>query len=94
MIFLSSFIPLIKELPTLASGVNKDTPFFHAHGEKDMLIKLDWCQNTLKWLRGWFSNVEFKSDQQLGHWVSPEEFQELKTWINKVLPPMTLKNEQ
>ena len=93
IIFLSSFIPLVKDLPPLVSEVNRDTPIFHAHGEKDKLISFGWCKNTLKWFQDWFSDVEFRSDKDLGHWVSVAEFQYLRIWINKILPPKSIKQE-
>ena len=94
VIFLSSFVTLKQDIPKNMTGVNKDTPLFHAHGNMDLLISIEWCNNTHQLLKGWVNNIEFKTYDLLGHWVNEEEFRDLGLWIDRVLPPVVVsKND-
>ncbi|KAI6661103.1 Acyl-protein thioesterase 1 protein [Oopsacas minuta] len=92
VIILSSYLTLIQDISKLLTGVNRDTPLFYAHGVKDKLISIDWCNNTHKKIGKWFDKIHFKTYGELGHWVCEEEFNDIALWVDKVL--LSLSNKE
>jgi predicted esterase len=52
----------VKEFAKEANEVNKDTPFFMGHGDRDEVVKYKWGQHTAEFLRKELGHkVEFKT---------------------------------
>ena len=52
----------VKELAKEANEVNKDTPFFMGHGDRDEVVKHKWGQHTAEFLKKELGHkVEFKT---------------------------------
>jgi dienelactone hydrolase len=45
------------------SNPNRDTPIFMGHGDKDMLVKYEWGQQSAKALEGFGFHVDFRTYQ-------------------------------
>ena len=70
---LSSYLLLgsdIKRFADEAKGINKDTPFFMGHGDRDPLVRYEWGVKTADVLRTELGHtVEFKTYR----WVTPKD---------------------
>lgn len=83
---LSCWLPLHKQFPACLKG-NKDTEVIQCHGDCDPLVPYKWGQMTASCLKQFASKVDFRSFRGLGHSSNDEEMAELKTFVEKVLPP-------
>jgi len=82
---LSSWLPLHKSFPEAIKG-NKDTKILQCHGDIDPVVNFTLGQMTADVLSSFCSNLEFKTYQGLGHSSSPQEMNDVKEWLKKVLP--------
>jgi predicted esterase len=75
-------------------AANLDLPIFYGHGTADPLIPAIIAQASNKTLddRG-IKNVEFKLYPGMGHSTCPQELQNLKQFLLKVLPDKALTKE-
>ncbi|SLM33306.1 acyl-protein thioesterase 1 [Lasallia pustulata] len=77
----------IKELIP-AENLNKDTPIFMAHGDKDQVVRYEWGQKTAQILKDWGWKVDFKTYKNLVHSADPEEIDDLEAYLKEKLPPL------
>lgn len=76
----------IAEFVKEANNVNKDTPFFLAHGDSDPVVRYDWGKKTAQVVeKDLGHNVEFKTYRNLPHSAALEEIDDLEVWIRKCL---------
>lgn len=55
--------------------------FYCSHGSVDQVIPIDWARKTPKFLEN--LNIEYSySEFPVGHGVAPQNFYELRTWLN------------
>ncbi|KAJ9500292.1 hypothetical protein H2202_004087 [Exophiala xenobiotica] len=77
----------VKEFAKEANEVNRDTPFFMGHGDRDEVVKYKWGQHTAEVLRKELGHkVEFKTYRNLPHSAAPEEIDDLEEFIKQCLP--------
>lgn len=76
----------ISELVQETNNVNKDTPFFIAHGDADQVVRYEWGVETAKIVKEKLGRqAEFKTYKNLPHSAALEEIDDLEAWINKCL---------
>lgn len=85
VILLNTIIPCKENFPKDFSEVNKNTPFFQAHGVIDDFVKYQWGVRSNELLTTWLTKVEFKSYENLGHAVNEAEFRDIQQWMSTVL---------
>ena len=60
----------------------KDLDFFCSHGNVDPVIPVEWARKTPGFLQNLNIKHEYK-EYSVGHGVAPQNFIDLKEWINK-----------
>ncbi len=71
-----------------APGHLGDTPLFWAHGTRDPAVPFQLALTGWESLRRAGVDLEAR-DYPMGHWVSPEEMEDLKTWLERSVPGWT-----
>ena len=79
---LSTYIPLPGELA--ASRGNRELPVFMAHGSFDPMIQMQWGRASADSLAAAGFSVEWH-DYPMAHAVCPEEINDIRAWLLKVL---------
>lgn len=77
---LSTYLPLSDELAREASGANRATPIFMAHGAADPLIPLYQGKASATRLTNLGYTVEWR-DYPMPHAVCPAEIRDIGDWI-------------
>jgi len=87
VVALSCWMPLHKQLASLdqANVVNKDIPFFQAHGDVDPTVPCLWGQMTAQLLGNFLTKHEFKVYKGLMHSSNDDELKDVKKFIEKRL---------
>ncbi|KAK0633595.1 Phospholipase/carboxylesterase/thioesterase [Immersiella caudata] len=95
IVALSAYLLLSQQFASLVPQpeFNKDTPIFMGHGDSDQVVhaQLGQLSKSLLHVQGY--NVTFKVYQDLEHSATPEELDDVETFLNKVLPPKGGKSE-
>lgn len=58
--------------------------FFCSHGSVDPVISVDWARKSIAYLKEKAIQLEYK-EYPIGHGVSPQNFYDLKSWMDKIL---------
>ncbi|XP_050431441.1 acyl-protein thioesterase 2-like isoform X2 [Adelges cooleyi] len=82
---MSSWIPMNKTFPDAASS-NENTPTLHCHGTDDPVIPFRWGQITSDVMSDLNPKYVFNVYEGLKHEVNEKELQDIKTFIDKILP--------
>lgn len=88
---LSSYLLLrakVRDLIPADGGPNRDTPIFMGHGDADPLVRYEWGVMAAERLRDWGWKVRFETYEGLPHSASPQEIDDLETWLAERLPPL------
>uniref|UniRef100_A0A1B6I6J1 palmitoyl-protein hydrolase n=2 Tax=Homalodisca liturata TaxID=320908 RepID=A0A1B6I6J1_9HEMI len=83
---LSCWLPLHKSFPAALNAANKETPIFQCHGDCDPIVPYKWGQLTASILKTLVKSTEFRSYRGMMHSSSEEELQDLKSFVEKILP--------
>ena len=80
----------------LAAPYVRELPIFAAHGNADDLVHIDRCYSSLNFLNTELGigkasapglpGVDLHVYEGLGHTTIPKEFEDLKGWLEKVVP--------
>lgn len=79
---LSTYLPLASMLEAEASGANRATPIFMAHGEQDTVIPISIAENSYKELSRHGYTVEWH-EYPIAHSVSMEEIEHIGVWLQR-----------
>lgn len=60
----------------------KKLKIFASHGTVDQVIPVDWARNSIPKLKSMGIEIEFK-EYPVGHGVAPQNFFDLKKWLQK-----------
>lgn len=86
---LSCYLVLHDRIPEFvkeANNINKETPFFIAHGDADQVCRYEWGVETARVIEKDLGHkVEFKTYPDLPHSAAMEEIDDLEKWITKCL---------
>ncbi|XP_066584209.1 acyl-protein thioesterase 2-like [Prorops nasuta] len=85
VIALSAWLPLHRHFPQAAIG-NKDTPLLQCHGDNDTMVSYKIGQMTATELKRFMTQTEFKTYPEMMHASCEEEMQDVKKFLEKVLP--------
>ena len=66
---------------------NEDVPILQSHGDCDPVVPYRWGQLTSTALKAFAKNHEFKTYKSLGHSSNANELQDVKTFLQTILPP-------
>ena len=80
VVALSTYMPLITELPQAVTAAGRATPIFMAHGIHDEVIPLDYALTSRRALEQAGCEVEWK-EYPLGHSVDAQVFANLSHWM-------------
>ncbi|CAG8508940.1 4730_t:CDS:2 [Paraglomus occultum] len=86
IIGLSGYLPSKDNILSMATDANKNTPIFLAHGDADETVPFKAGEMTSELLTSKGYNVTFKSYANLGHWHSPDETQDMLSFLQQVIP--------
>lgn len=81
---LSGYLPLASLTAAERHGANADLPVFMAHGRMDAVVNMAAGTTTRDLLRQLGHEVEWH-EYPMGHTVSVEELEALRTWILKTM---------
>ncbi|MFV1922400.1 MAG: alpha/beta hydrolase [Methylotenera sp.] len=84
VIALSTYLPLGSSLQNEKVRENQNTPIFMAHGTQDEVIKLSIAEASYQALRHEGYSVDWH-EYPIGHSVSIDEIDEIRTFLLKVL---------
>ncbi|XP_043573685.1 acyl-protein thioesterase 2 [Chiloscyllium plagiosum] len=90
VIALSCWLPLRKTFPqAVGNNVNKDISILQCHGEKDLMIPLEFGSSTAAKLKTIINpeNIQFKT-YLMQHCSCQQEMMAVKEFIAKQLPPI------
>ena len=62
----------------------KHLNFYYSHGDSDQVIPIEWARKTSFFLKKLNLNLNY-SEFPVGHGVSPQNFFELKNWLEKFI---------
>ncbi|XP_072018074.1 acyl-protein thioesterase 1-like [Amphiura filiformis] len=85
VIGLSTWLPLHHKFPDAIKGV-KDYPFLQCHGDMDPMVNYAFGNMTSEKLKKFASNHEFKTYSGMQHSSCYEEMEDVKSFLNRVLP--------
>ena len=67
----------------------KATPVAHFHGTDDPTVKIEWARKSVELVKAaGIASYELKEYFPLGHGASQEEIDDVKAWLEGVLPPL------
>ncbi|KAK4048267.1 hypothetical protein OIO90_005886 [Microbotryomycetes sp. JL221] len=97
MMCLSGWLPLSDQLhkdvngtmhPMQTSHANK-MPIFWGHGTADPIIRYGWGEQSRELLKQMgFTKIESHAYPGMGHWVGPDEEEDMRHWLAQVLPQL------
>ncbi|XP_078677232.1 acyl-protein thioesterase 1-like isoform X1 [Branchiostoma floridae x Branchiostoma belcheri] len=87
MVALSSWLPLHESFPA-AMMVNNQAPILQCHGDADPVVPYKFGQMTRSVLAKYCNNYTFKTYPGMMHSSSATEMQDVKEFLDKVLPPV------
>lgn len=87
VIALSCWLPLHRQFPSAAVG-NKDIAYLLCHGDCDPVVPYKWGLMTASLLKQFLPKFEFKTYRGLMHCSSDEEMRDLKTFLDREVPPL------
>lgn len=88
VVALSCWLPLHKNFPAAAANnPNTNTSFLQCHGDCDPIVPYKWGQLTSTLLKTFIPNVTFTSYQGLAHSSNAEEIDDIRNFIQNVVPP-------
>ncbi|WFC98014.1 lysophospholipase [Malassezia yamatoensis] len=85
---LSTWLPLRKQILELRANP-KPFPIFEAHGTADQIVNFAFGKATYEGLRDQLhfgDQIEFHEYAGMMHSACPQEIQDLKQWLEKVIP--------
>ena len=86
VVLMSGYLPAAKTKFRL-NDANKDTPVLHCHGDSDPIVRLENGEKSQAWLtQSGASNYKLKVYPGLVHSVNPEEIQDVKEFVESILP--------
>ncbi|KAI0711048.1 Phospholipase/carboxylesterase [Cerioporus squamosus] len=95
---LSGWLPIRNKVKAMVSDHAKKLPIFWGHGKADPIVRFDRATLSLEFLKKELGistvepenvlngGIEFHAYEDLPHSADPEELEELKTFLKKVLP--------
>jgi len=95
---LSGFLPLQHKFKAMLSDHARSIPIFWGHGSADPLVKYEWCEKSVAFLSKQCKIKELGEDdktvvglrckvyQGMVHSSSPEEMDDLRSWLKSVIP--------
>jgi len=83
---LSTFMPLHQQFAQNCTPINKDTPVFLAHGEKDPVVQFQFGFMTNTLMQNFYKDVKFNKYEKLGHSSDPKEMVDVQAFLKKALP--------
>jgi len=91
IIALSCWLPLHRKFPDAA--VNPAIKVWQAHGDCDPVVPYRWGQLTSTALKKFVPDHKFSSYSGLAHSSSPQEMNDLKEFLCKLVPPPTATSD-
>jgi phospholipase/carboxylesterase len=82
---LSTWLPLASRLQAEAHPANAAVPIFMAHGTWDTTVGFDFGRSSRQELADAGHDVEWH-EYPMAHAVCPEEIEDVRTWLLRVLP--------
>ncbi|KXJ21515.1 acyl-protein thioesterase 1 [Exaiptasia diaphana] len=82
---LSTWLPLNGSFPGALKG-NSSTPILQCHGKIDPVVNFTYGEMTAAVLSKMCSKHTFMKYSDLGHSSSPKEMEDVKNWLNNVIP--------
>ncbi|PSN53573.1 Acyl-protein thioesterase 1 [Blattella germanica] len=85
---LALYSALLFPKPLAGAAVgNTDIPYVQCHGDCDPIVPYKWGQMTASLMKQFLKHTEFKTYRGMMHSSSDEEMRDLKTFLDKVIPP-------
>jgi phospholipase/carboxylesterase len=78
----SGFVPTVEGW---APQVPRDTAAFIAHGQEDMIMRVEFARTARHLLEDAHMDVDYR-ESDVGHTIDPRAIQPAMRWLNRVLP--------
>lgn len=85
LVGLSTFLPLSEEAKTHIEAANQQTPILMMHGKEDNVVNVNHGERSVTLLQETHDHVFWRAYDYLGHHVTPEEMDELDTWLAQIV---------
>ena len=82
---LSTYLPIAETLEQEKSSENQAVPVFMAHGDSDPVVRPELAYRSRALLESLNYPLEWNEYRGLQHGVSPQEIQDIREWLLKVL---------
>ncbi len=87
---LSTWLPLRAKIAALRAPTSKNLKVFQAHGDADQVVKYEYGQRTVSFLKNDLGlaeqDVEFRTYPRMPHSACPEEIRDLAAFLEKAIP--------
>ncbi|KAJ3554232.1 hypothetical protein NM688_g3212 [Phlebia brevispora] len=93
---LSGRLVMRDKLESMMAEDARSRPIFWGHGQQDVLVKYAWAEDAFRFLQhdltfraaknGDIKGIEFHSYKGLAHATSDEELNDLRIWLQRVVP--------
>lgn len=84
---LCSWLPLRDEYPSKLGPHARNIPVFMGHGEDDELVKPSFGLMSVQLMQSHGVDITWTTYPGLEHWVSREELDDFKKFLERVVPP-------
>ncbi|KAF9429986.1 hypothetical protein BGZ76_001004 [Entomortierella beljakovae] len=86
IVALSGYLPMHEKIMTMVSDANRKTPIFWGHGTFDAVVKFDYGEQSVEFLRENKYDVDLHPYPRMGHSACPEEIRDMLEFFQKTLP--------
>lgn len=87
VVAFSTWLPKPKDDSLVVTAKSK-TPIFQCHGSDDEIVPFARGKQTAELLKSFGQNVTFKEYRGMGHHSSLNEMEDLRTFLDSVIPPV------
>ncbi|TRM65006.1 Phospholipase/carboxylesterase/thioesterase [Schizophyllum amplum] len=97
LVLLSTRLGAPHKVKEMAAAHVAELPIFCAHGTADDMVHIDRCRTSLEFLKDNFGvrvapspglpGVTLRVYEGLQHTINPQELDDMRVWLEKVLPP-------
>ncbi|KAG2222089.1 hypothetical protein INT45_007975 [Circinella minor] len=85
----SGWLALAEKFPSMASEANKKTPILMCHGDSDPVVQYSYGKESASVLENLGYNIKFNTYRGLVHSASPQELQDIASFLKEHLPPVS-----
>ncbi|KAI7818692.1 Phospholipase/carboxylesterase [Gamsiella multidivaricata] len=86
IVSLSGYLPLHTKIASMVADANRKTPIFWGHGTVDQMVRYEFGEQSVEFLKKHKYSVDFHTYPNMGHSACDEELGDLLTFLKKTIP--------